>query len=143
MQNTPGLIFLVTAGEDSSFLELRFTEHGAWRILLMALSFPGHSGYSGRLWGLLWLCEQTGLFFVLFLSFSDRFISLQFKEVSDLIDFLLNFKGPYDGTQASQAVFRRRFDSLYISLPASFSFPHKSFIPCLGKQWRGTLRERE
>lgn len=52
-QSTPGLIFLVTAGEDSSFLEMRFPEHGARRILLMALSFPGHSGYSGRLCGLL------------------------------------------------------------------------------------------
>lgn len=80
MQNAPGLIFLVTAGEDSSFLELRFPEQGAGRILLMALSFPGHSGYSGWLCGLLWLCEQTGFVFcfVLFLFFSDRFLFVSY-----------------------------------------------------------------
>lgn len=59
----------------------------------MALSFPGHSGYCGWLCGLRWLCEQTDFVFcfVLFLSFSDPFISPQSKEVSDLIDFSLNF----------------------------------------------------
>lgn len=44
--------------------------------------------------------------------------------------------------QAGPAVFSKRFDFLEISPPASFSFPHKSFIPCLGKQWRGTLRHQ-